>query len=74
MKADAGGWGVLSADFADDADGKINLCNQRNLRISHSALRNPNSALERLFSGFHFGMDDWGIWRLNFHRVKNRMR
>jgi hypothetical protein len=18
-----------------------------------------------LFSGFHFGMDDWGIWRLN---------
>jgi hypothetical protein len=27
-----------------------------------------------LFSGFHFGMDDWGNWRLNFHRVKNRMR
>jgi hypothetical protein len=22
--------------------------------------RTPNSALERLFSGFHFGMDDWG--------------
>jgi len=18
------------------------------------------------FSGFHFGLDDWGIWRLNF--------
>jgi hypothetical protein len=40
--------------------GKRNLCNRRNLRISHSALRNPNSAIERLFSGFHFGMDDWG--------------
>jgi hypothetical protein len=23
-------------------------------------LRNPNIALERLFSGIHFGMDDWG--------------
>ena len=27
---------------------------------AHSALRNPNSALERLFSGVHFGMDEWG--------------
>jgi hypothetical protein len=32
---------------------------------AHSAIRNPNSALERLFSGIHFGMDDWGNWRLN---------
>jgi hypothetical protein len=56
MKADAGGREVLSADFADDADEGKNLCNRRNLRISHSALRNPNSALERLFSGFHFGL------------------
>ena len=27
---------------------------------AHSALRNRNSALERLLSGIHFGMDDWG--------------
>jgi hypothetical protein len=27
---------------------------------AHSAIRNPNSALERLFSGIHFGLDDWG--------------
>ena len=23
-----------------------------------------------LFSDFHFGMDDWGIWRLNFNDMK----
>ena len=34
---------------------------------AHSALRNPNSALERLFSGVHFRMDVWGNWRLNFN-------
>jgi hypothetical protein len=28
--------------------------------------RTLHSALERLFSGIHFGMDDWGNWRLNF--------
>jgi hypothetical protein len=28
---------------------------------AHSALRNPNSALERLFSGVHFGTDDRAI-------------
>jgi hypothetical protein len=27
---------------------------------AHSALRTLHSALERLFSGIHFGMDDWG--------------
>ena len=27
---------------------------------AHSALRTRHSALERLFSGIHFGMDDWG--------------
>jgi hypothetical protein len=32
--------------------------------FNHSALRNPNFALERLFSGIHFGMDEWGNWRL----------
>jgi len=32
---------------------------------AHSALRTLHSALERLFSGIHFGMDDWGNWRLN---------
>ncbi|MGB8371109.1 MAG: hypothetical protein ACLPYZ_18040, partial [Limisphaerales bacterium] len=25
-----------------------------------------NSKLSWLFSGIHFGMDDWGNWRLNF--------
>jgi hypothetical protein len=33
---------------------------------AHSALRTPHSALERLFSSIQFGMDDWGIWRLQF--------
>ena len=28
------------------------------------ALRTPHSALERLFSGIHFGMDDWGSARV----------
>jgi hypothetical protein len=28
--------------------------------FNHSNIRIPHSALERLFSGIHFGMDDWG--------------
>ena len=35
---------------------------------AHSALRTLHSALERLFSCIHFGMDDCGNWRLNFIR------
>jgi hypothetical protein len=35
---------------------------------AHSALRTLHSALERLFSGIHFGMDDWGNRRLNLQR------
>jgi len=31
------------------------------------AFRTLHSALERLFSGIHFGMDDWGNWRLNWN-------
>jgi hypothetical protein len=31
---------------------------------AHSALRTLHSALEWLFSGIQFRMDDWGIWRL----------
>ena len=34
----------------------------RALRNSQFAIRNGQG----FFSGFHFGMDDWGIWRLNF--------
>jgi hypothetical protein len=34
---------------------------------AHSAFRTLHSALERLFSGIHFAMDDWGNWQLNFH-------
>ena len=43
-------------------------------RIPHSALRTLHSALERLFSGIHFGMDDWGNWRLNFHMATEPIR
>ena len=32
---------------------------------AHSAFRTLHSALERLFSGIHFGMDVWGNRRLN---------
>jgi hypothetical protein len=40
------------------------LCSFVALLLNHSALRTRHSALERLFSGFQFGMDDWGNWRL----------
>ena len=41
---------------------------------AYSALRTLHSALERLFSGIHFGMDDWGNWRLNFHMATEPIR
>jgi hypothetical protein len=44
---------------------RTRLGDDGNQIAAHSALRIPNSALERLFSGIQFGMDDWGIWRLN---------
>jgi hypothetical protein len=34
------------------------------------AFRTLHSALERLFSGIHFGMDDGDNWRLDFCRAK----
>jgi hypothetical protein len=37
---------------------------------AHSAFRTLHSALERLFSGIHFGMDDGDNWRLDFCRAK----
>jgi hypothetical protein len=49
----------------------MKLGDDGNLIWAHSVIRNPNSALERLFSGFHFGMDDWGNWRLNFQPRMN---
>jgi hypothetical protein len=61
MKADAGGRGILSADFADAADGGKEICAICVIcGFSRSALRTRHSTLERLFSGIHFGMDDWG--------------
>jgi hypothetical protein len=40
---------------------------------AHSALRTLHFTLERLFSGIQFGMDDWGIWRLNVcQRINER--
>jgi hypothetical protein len=67
MKADAGGREVLSADFADDADEGKEICAIGvicGFPIPQFAIL--NSKLSWFFSGFHFGMDDWGIWRLNF--------
>ena len=32
---------------------------------AHSAIRTLHSALERLFSGIQFGIDDRGNWHLN---------
>ena len=38
----------------------------RALRNSQFAIRNGQG----FFSGFHFKMDDWGIWRLNCRNLK----
>jgi hypothetical protein len=46
------------------------LCSFVALLFNHSALRTRHSALERLFSGFHFGMDDWGGARASRLRVR----
>ena len=39
----------------------------RALRNSQFAIRN----CQGFFSGFHFGMEDWGNWRLNLHHAVN---
>ena len=48
-KSDEGGWEALSADFADDADEEKEIC------AICVICGLPHSALERLFSGIHFG-------------------
>jgi len=52
-------WEVLTADFADDADEEKEIC-----AISAICGCAAHSALERLFSGIQFGLDDWGNCRL----------
>ncbi len=50
--------GILDGGFLPKAATRKSECRRGN--GAHSALRNPNFALEWLFSGFHFAVDDWG--------------
>ena len=51
----------LSRQSETAADRALLAASKQSGRNSQFAIRN----CQGFFSGFHFGMDDWGIWRLN---------